>query len=213
MIIGVDVGTTSTKAILFDTNERAVGTATQGYPLIQEKPGQAQQDPTAIWQAVVKVIQQVRQQAPMATVTAVSLSTAMHSLLLLDAQHRPLTALFTWADNQAAASVARLRQQKDAAELYQVSGTPLHPMTPLAKLCWLQATQPALLARTAYFADLKSYLVWRLTAHFALDVNLASATGLASYETGQWAPQLLKKLAARADQLPQIVPIDRKSVV
>lgn len=210
MIIGVDVGTTSTKAILFDTNERAVGTATQGYPLIQEKPGQAQQDPTAIWQAVVKVIQQVRQQAPMATVTAVSLSTAMHSLLLLDAQHRPLTALFTWADNQAAASVARLRQQKDAAELYQVSGTPLHPMTPLAKLCWLQATQPALLARTAYFADLKSYLVWRLTAHFALDVNLASATGLASYETGQWAPQLLKKLAARADQLPQIVPITQQ---
>ncbi|WP_261806314.1 gluconokinase [Lapidilactobacillus luobeiensis] len=208
MIIGIDVGTTSTKAILMDKNEQILATAEQGYPLNQAQPGQAEQDPQTIWQAVQAVIADIQQQLPHAdTITALSLSTAMHSLLLLDQHWQPLTPIITWADNRAAATVAQLRADPTTPDFYQQTGTPLHPMTPLAKLFWLQATQPGSLRQTAHFADLKSYLVWQLTGEFVLDINLASATGLVAWRTGQWSETILKKLALPNSALPRIVPI------
>lgn len=207
MIIGIDVGTTSTKAVVFDDSGRTWASAKQGYPLTHPQPDRAEQDPAAILQAVVTTVQAVCHQVDPAKIEALALSTAMHSVMLLDHDHQPLTPLLTWADNRSAAITAAWQEAHVDLAHYQRTGTPNHPMTPLAKLRWWQMQQPVLYQQAHYIGDLKSYLCWQLSGHFQIDESLANATGLFNWQTGTWDQTLLTELQLEPQQLPQIVPI------
>ena len=102
-VIGVDIGTTSTKAVLFQTDGTVMSSAYDYYPLIKEKPAFAEQELTDIYQAVVKTIKTVVTQTNTLAeeIAAVSFSSAMHSLILMDQDDQPLTRSITWADNRA----------------------------------------------------------------------------------------------------------------
>lgn len=212
MIIGLDVGTTNTKAVLFDQTGKTWASAKSGYALAQRQPGYAEQDPVAILAAVKQTVQQVGQQAQQAgwPIEALVISTAMHSVLLLDQQHQPLTPVITWADNRSAAIAHEWQQDQQATAIYQRTGTPVHPMTPLCKLRWLQLRQPALYQSASYISDLKSYLCWHLTQEFVIDTSLASATGLYNWQHEAWDDALLDLLQITPQQMPKIVPITQQ---
>lgn len=108
-IIGVDIGTTSTKTILFDIAGTAHAKSNQGYPLIQDAVGMAEQAPAQILQAVYSGIRAVTADIAPTSIVGIAFSAAMHSLILLDDQQQPLTRSITWADNRAAAAAAKLK--------------------------------------------------------------------------------------------------------
>src|SRR4051812_1032249 len=142
-VLGLDVGTTSAKVTAFAANGERLGDAEVGYPLDEPAPGAAEQDSQTVVDGVVAAAREAITEARDggAQVAGLACSTAMHGLVGLDAGDRPLTRLLTWADTRAAAQAERLKAEHP--QLHGRTGTPLHPMAPLAKLVWLRETQPA----------------------------------------------------------------------
>ena len=104
------------------------------YPLYQDEPDMAEEDPEEIFSAIIDGLTTVLRKADLknGTLHGVSFSAAMHSLILLDEDHQPLTRAITWADNRAVKYADELRENGVGKQLYEKTGTPIHPMTPLS---------------------------------------------------------------------------------
>jgi gluconokinase len=127
----------------------------------------------------------------------------MHSLVGLDAKGRPVTPLLTWADARAAAQAERLRDERP--ELHDRTGTPLHPMSPLAKLVWFRERDPETCRRVTRWGGVKELALERLTGEFVIDVSCASGTGLLGLESQEWDAEALAVAGVRSDQLARVV--------
>ena len=162
-LIGVDIGTTSTKAVLYDAKGNVKGYANKEYPLYQEVPDMAEQDPDEIFETVIDVLTAVVRKcgADVTRIAGVSFSSAMHSLILLDQEKQLLTRCITWADNRAYHQAEELKNHKDGLAIYHRTGTPIHPMSPLSKILWLKKEQPELIAKTAHFIGIKEYVFYK----------------------------------------------------
>lgn len=206
-LIGVDIGTSSTKAVLFDQDAHVLGQANYGYELHRNAAGMAEQEPAEVITAAEQAIHDVASNADLTSgkLLAVAISSANQSLLLLDKNKQPLSRLITWADSRAQRAADNLKMMTEGQQLYMKTGTPVHPMSTLTKLLWLKEDEPALFQQSAYFADIKAYLFYRLFNEFKVDMSIASCTGLMNIKTCQWDPQALNLAGITADQLPTIV--------
>lgn len=205
--LGVDVGTTTTRAVLYDDGVRQLKEASQTYPLYRQADGMAEQEPQQLVNAVVSAINQVVDAADVdpAEIAAVGLSSSNQSIILLDDDYRPLTRVITWADTRATQVAKRLQQSLTAQPLYLRTGTPIHPMSPLTKLMWLHQDHPDLMAQAAYIGDVKSFLFQQLLGCFKVDVSIASSTGMFNIAKSEWDVEALKLAQVSAEQLPQVV--------
>jgi gluconokinase len=187
-VIGVDIGTTSTKAVVFDVDGKVKGHKTAGYPLHTPAPGVAEQDPQEIFAATLAAIRGAVAAAGEAAgdIRSVGFSAAMHSLIAVDADGRPLTASITWADSRSAACAQRILREMDGLQVYLRTGTPIHPMSPLAKLVWLRSDMPDVFRRAARFVGIKEYVFFRLFGQWLVDYSIASATGLFNLRRLAW---------------------------
>ncbi|WP_077037649.1 gluconokinase [Pelomonas sp. KK5] len=208
VMVGVDIGTTSTKAVVFTLDGKPVSQHTVEYPLLRPEPDAAEQDPRQILDAVKTALKLAVTHSPVTCddVACVSFSAAMHSLIALDANGEPLTASITWADNRAAAQAARLKASPDGLDVYRRTGTPIHPMSPLAKLLWLRESKPALWQAATRFAGIKEFVIERLFGVSVVDHSIASATGLFNLQQRDWDDGALALTGLRREQLPAPVP-------
>jgi gluconokinase len=207
-MVGVDIGTTSTKAVVFTVSGEIVARHAVGYPLISTIPGMAEQAPLQIFQAVLEVIGVAVHAAAAAPdeIALVSFSAAMHSVIALDARNALLTNSITWADNRASGWAKRIRQEHDGHAIYRRTGTPVHPMSPLCKLMWLRHEQAELFARAARFAGIKEYVFFRLFGRWLVDHSIASATGMFNLRQMAWDAEALKLVGVTPAQLSEPVP-------
>lgn len=120
LAIGVDVGTTQAKAVAFQANGTVVASSYVRYPLIQETEGMAEQDPETLFQAVVNCIRTVTQQVKNQPIGLISFASAMHGLIAMDAQGRPLTQVITWADTRASDYAEALKETPAAQFLLSI---------------------------------------------------------------------------------------------
>ncbi len=204
-IIGVDIGTSSTKAVVHDGSGAVLARHHVDYPLLTAEPGAAEQDPEPIVAAVVAVVAAVTRAAGAGRIGGVAFSAAMHSLIALDAAGRPLTRCITWGDTRSAAWAQAIRDRGGQA-IYERTGTPIHPMSPLPKLCWLRDEHPALFASAAYFVSIKEYVFQRLFGRTVVDHSIASATGLFDIRSLDWDAEALALAGVRREQLSAPVP-------
>ncbi|MBX9247155.1 gluconokinase, partial [Actinotalea ferrariae] len=206
-VIGIDVGTTAAKVVAFSTGgTRTV--ATRPYPLLEPQPGHQVQDAAAVLAAVDDALAECLRGlgAGGAVRTAgLSVSTAMHGLVGLDASGEPTTPLLTWADGRAVAVAAELRASGVAARLHDLTGTPVHPMSPLAKLLWFARHDREVLRRTRRWVDLKALVLAHLTGSTVTDRSSASGTGLLDRRTGRWSAEALAVAGVPAGVLPTVV--------
>ena len=205
IVIGVDMGSTSTKSVAYDTGGHPVASRAVTYPHHEPRPGYAEQDPRLILDAVVKTVAGVAADCGR-NVRAVSFSSAMHTLIGLDRHGSPLTPLLTWADTRASAQAERMRAAPGGLALHRRTGTPLHPMAPLPKLAWFHEEQPELAARVQHWVGIKDYVLLELLGVLITDHSTASATGLLDIHLLQWDPEALQLAAISANQLPELVP-------
>jgi gluconokinase len=206
VVIGLDVGTTATKAVAFGIGSPWRHTVVREYPLLRPAPGWAVQDPDEIVAAAAASLAEVVRRCGDARVVAVSLSSAMHGLIGLDDDLRPLTPLLTWADARAAGEARDLRSIGLAGDLHRLSGTPVHPMSPLTKLMWFSRHEPALVRRTRAWVGLKDHVLHALTGTLATELSSASGTGLLDLRTRDWNPTALDLAGVRPEQLPRVLP-------
>jgi len=182
--IGVDIGTTSMKAVLFTKNGKSICETSVDYPMYHPEPQASEQDPDEILLAVITSIQRLLKEskAGKEAIRFISFSAAMHSLIAVDALGKPLTPSIIWADQRSEPYAAKLKET-NGLSIYRNTGTPIHPMSPLAKLMWLKEEKPELFKSAHRFIGIKEYVMYHLFGRFVVDYSIASATGLFNMHT------------------------------
>jgi gluconokinase len=186
LIAAIDIGTSSTRALLFDDAAFTGVAEAVEYPLSASEPGAAELDPLEVFEAMLRCLAHVSAAAPVG-IDCVVLSAAMHSLLAVDDAGLALTPAHTWADNRPFAEAAALRAAPQGGAVYARTGVPIHPMSPLAKLLWMRTRQPVVFARAARFVSLKEFICHRLFGRWVVDDGIASASGLYDLARRDWS--------------------------
>ncbi|MGB3683720.1 MAG: gluconokinase [Rubrobacteraceae bacterium] len=208
VVVGVDIGTTSTKTIAYDPGGNILADESRSYPLHSPAPGRAEQDPDEVLEAVLDslagVVSTVKERTGEG-ISGVAFSAAMHSLLALDASGEPLTLALVYADNRASEQAARVRKDLDGAGLHRRTGVPIHPMSPLTKILWFKEEDPDTFAAAGKWVSIKEYVFFRLFGEYVVDHSIASATGLFNLENLDWDDAALKAAGVPRGKLSQPV--------
>ena len=208
LYLGVDIGTTSTKSVLFAEAGKVLSMHHVEYPLHSPAPSIAEQDPEEIFQAVLETMKVAIKKAnvDIKNLKLVSFSSAMHSVLAMDKQGKPLTQCITWADSRSTAWAKKIKEEYNGLEIYRRTGTPIHPMSPLAKLAWLRDEHREIFYKADKFIGIKEYVFYRLFGEYVIDYSIASATGMFHLENLAWDKEALSIAGVTADKLPKPVP-------
>ena len=206
--IGIDIGTSSVKAIAFDVRMKEITHAAEEVKSHHDDEGAAEQDPEAVYQSVVNVLTRVAQEAQRQgfTIERVGLSAAMHSLIPVAADGTNLGPALTWMDLRAREEASELWKSKEGKAVYERTGTPIHPMTPLLKLMWMRKQQPEIFQKAAKFVSQKEWIWYQWFGEWRVDASIASATGLYNLREASWDGGALSLAGIDADKLSTIVP-------
>lgn len=136
----------------------------------------------------------------------ISFSSAMHSLIAMDKDCKPLTNSITWADNRSVAYAEQLKASDQGTQLYHRTGTPIHPMSPITKVMWLRKEHPEIFNKTDKFLGIKEYIIYKFFKEFVMDYSLASATGMFNLKNLAWDEEALTIAGIGSDKLPMLVP-------
>ncbi|USS86328.1 gluconokinase [Fructilactobacillus cliffordii] len=206
-VIGLDIGTTSTKTVLYDEAGKVRGYSNDLYNLYQDTPDMAEEDPEEIFSAIISGLSKVIEKADLkpGELKGVSYSCAMHSLICLDENHKPLTRAITWADNRAVNYADELKNNGIGMELYKKTGVPVHPMTPLTKIMWIRNERPEIYKKTRYFVGIKEYVNYKFFGTLKEDYSIANATALFNIFNMDWDDQAMSVAGVTRDQLPELV--------
>lgn len=204
VVLGLDAGTTGTKVVAFGLDRPWRHVTIREYPLLEPEPGQQVQDPAVVLDAILDALTACVAACADAEVVALAASSAMHGLVGLDEQRRPLTPLITWADARATEEARTLRGSALGRRLHRRTGTPIHPMSPLTKLQWTARHEPGLAAAVRTWLGMKDLVLLALTGELVTERSSASGSGLLELATGTWYPDALELAGITADQLPAL---------
>ena len=206
-VIGVDIGTTSAKSVLYETDGTVISSSAIEYPLFSPTPETAEQNPEEIFRAVINTVKRTIQGSNVRpeNILCVSFSSAMHSLIAVDKEGKPLTECITWADNRSSDWVEKIKTEMNGHQIYLRTGTPIHPMSPLSKLVWLRNDYSELFSKSAKFISIKEYIFFKLFGKYVVDISIASATGLFNIYSLTWDEEALKVAGITADRLSEPV--------
>ncbi len=206
-IIGLDVGTTGTRAIVFDPQGKIYASASGEYPVLSPQPGYGEQEPEAIFTAVMSALKDAIAEAGLkpTQITGIGVSAVMHSMIALDADNRPLTTAWTWVDTRASEQAKRIKRETDPQALYERTGCPVHAMYTPAKAAFLQETAPEVFAKTRHIVTIKQYLLQRMFGRHMLDVGIASGSGLLNMQRRDWDEEAMALGGIRREQLPDLL--------
>jgi gluconokinase len=199
-ILAVDIGTSATKAVLFDGQGRILSLARRAYPMLTPQPDWAEQDPETVYPAVLEAIREAYQARPAhCAVDAVAFSAQWYSTMPVAADDRALCHYLTWSDRRSAAIADGLRRSDRGRVIYRATGCPLDAVYPLSKIVWLR--QADLPAQPARFVSIKEYVFRRLFGEYVVDWSMASSTGLFDIRRRDWSPEALEAAGIDRSQL------------
>lgn len=205
-MVGIDIGTTSTKAVLFSEKGEVIQQANIGYPLHTPDSSTAEQNPEEIFQAVLQALSTIMKLHSNKTLSFISFSSAMHSVIAMDEQDQPLTPCITWADNRSEAWSRKIKNELNGHEIYKRTGTPIHPMSPLSKIAWLVNELPEIASKATKYIGIKEYIFKKFFDQYVVDHSLASATGMMNLKTLDWDEEALQIAGITRSQLSDLVP-------
>jgi len=199
-VIGIDIGTGSLKAVAVSEAGEAMSSVSKAYPTAYTPDGFNEQQPELIWQAFVFCMHELQKKIN-SPLIAVSLSSAMHSILAIDADGIPITSAIICSDVRSASIANALKNSTQGEDFYKVTGTPIHAMSPLCKIKWLKENKPDVFAKAYKFISIKEYIWWKLFGKYEVDFSIASATGLFDIKNLGWYDKALHWAGIKPTQL------------
>ncbi|KRQ86378.1 Xylulose kinase [Caloramator mitchellensis] len=203
--IGLDIGTTSTKGILFSEKGDAIKKHFKEYPIISNEKDFKEQDPDEIFNAAIIVLKELIN-GNEEEIKFISFSSMMHSIMAIDKDGNCLTNCIIWADNRSNEYVKRYKENGIGIKYYKKTGTPIHPMSPLYKIMWLKDKQKDIFDRAYKFISIKEYVFYKLFNEFIVDYSIASATGMFNIFDLRWDEEILDDLGLNQSMLSKPVP-------
>ncbi|HUX86463.1 MAG TPA: xylulokinase, partial [Chloroflexota bacterium] len=202
-LLGLDVGTSGSKALLIDVAGTVVADATTEYPMATPRPLWAEQDPTDWWRATVTSIRQVLRAIDPAEIAGIGLTGQMHGLVLLDQRGEVLRPCIMWNDQRTGAQCNAITQRIGAQRLLDLIGNPVLPGFTAPKIIWVRENEPEVYRQIAHVLLPKDYLRYRLTGAFHTEVSDASGTALLDVGRRDWSRELLAALDVPSAWLPE----------
>ena len=204
LVLGIDVSTTATKAVLIDESGAVVDVASTEYGFETPRPLWSEQDPALWWDGAVGAIAALLAAAGRSgdDVAAVGLTGQMHGLVLLDASDRVLRPAILWNDQRTAAECDAIRAAVGPERLVEVTGNDALTGFTAPKLVWVRDHEPDLWRRAAHVLLPKDYVRLRLTGDHALDKADGAGTLLFDLAARDWSQEVLARLDIPAGWLP-----------
>lgn len=196
-ILGVDIGTSGTKTVLFSEDGTPVASATYEYPLYTPRNGYAEQDPLDWWHASVSGIKDCLNisRVPAEEIKGIGLSGQMHGLVMLDAENKPIRKSIIWCDQRTANEVAEITEKVGADRLIDITANPAITGFTAAKIMWVKNNEPENYERCRHILLPKDYIRFMLTGEYATEVSDASGMQLLDIPNRCWSDEVLGKLA------------------
>ena len=207
LLLGIDAGTSSVKAVLLDLRGNLCAVCQAEYPLHHLRPGWVEQDPEDWWRATCLAVREALAKVPQGPgrVLGLGVSSQAPTLLPLDGDGRPLRRAMIWMDRRAEAEAVRLTELLGAAQIHRITGNRPDAFYVAARLLWLRNREPEILKRTWKFAQVNGYLNYRLTGRLTMDPSHAVLLQLRHYSTGAWSEALCSACGVDPAQFPEVL--------
>ncbi len=214
-LVGLDVGTTGCKAVVFGVDGSLLTSVSREYPVQLPRPTWAEQDIEAVWGFALESIAGAVAAAGVHDVAAIGLSVHGEAVTPVDAALRPLRPTILGMDTRTEAQNAWLRERFGSQALFERTGMPIHTINTLPKLLWIREHEPDVWAAADRFLLVEDFFIARMTGQAAISSCLASRTQLFDLEVGAWSTEILDALELTPDRLAEVVPsgtrVDRLS--
>lgn len=199
-LLGLDIGTTSIKATVYDTEMGKVWrVASQPTPIDHPLADRSEHDPQALWEAVLNCIQEAAGGLPVA---GLAISSMAEAGLLIDEQGRPASPLIAWYDRRSEPQASQIEAILSLERLYQITGQRASPSFGATKLLWLRENQPDEYRRGEVWLPVPAYVLYRLSGQMAVDYTIAARTLLFDQNILNWSPEILEILGFPPSLLP-----------
>jgi sugar (pentulose or hexulose) kinase len=213
LLLGLDVGTTATKALLLDRSGDEVASASCGYGLITPQDGWVEQEPEELWRGVVTACRSVQARAGISgragdpgRIVAIGLSSQGGTTIPVGASGLPIHNAFSWMDQRAHEQGRRMREQVGAEFVYRTTGWRLGSGLPLQHIAWLREHRAEVFSATRQFLFVNDFVTQRLTGRQCTNPSDAGITQLLNLDTGDWDRRLLELAGVRLEQLSPVRP-------
>jgi len=203
-LLGIDIGTSGSKAVLIKPDGAVLAEAMTEYPMYVTRPGWAEQDPEDWWRATIEGIKQVLAYAGGGSIAGIGLTGQMHGLVLLDEAGRVLRPCVMWNDQRTAAQCAEIDEKVGRAKLIGLAGKPALAGFTAGKILWVRESEPDIYRRARHVLLPKDYVRYRLTGALAMDVADGSGTLLVDVRKRAWSDELLRLLDIPREWLPSL---------
>ncbi|MBR4067965.1 MAG: xylulokinase [Clostridia bacterium] len=205
-LLGVDLGTSGTKTVLFDVNGQAIASETVEYPLHQPQNGWAEQAPEDWWDAARTTIRSVIEQSGVDAkdIKGLGISGQMHGLVLLDADGNVLREAILWCDGRTQEECDEITNTIGRERLIQITANPALTGFTAGKILWVRKHEPELWAKVRHILLPKDYVRFKLTGEYASEMSDASGTNLLDVPNRCWSKEILDALNIDDNLMPRL---------
>ena len=195
-LLGVDLGTSGTKTVLFDTAGNVMASKTVEYPMYQPQNGWAEQDPRDWWNATAVTTKAVIEESGVdpADIKGVGISGQMHGLVMLDKAGQVLRRSIIWCDQRTAQECEEITRRVGKERLIAITANPALTGFTASKILWVRNHEPEIYAQCAHILLPKDYVRYMLTGEFATEVSDASGMQLLDVPNRCWSDEVREKL-------------------
>jgi xylulokinase len=205
-LLGLDVGTTGCKAVLFDEDGTLLASASREYAVDLPQPGWAEQDIERVWALAMEAMGQAITTAGAGEVAAIGLSVHGEAVTPVDGAWRPLRPTILGMDTRTGPQNDWLRERFGGERLFERTGMPIHTVNTLPKLLWLRQHEPDTWRRAERFVLVEDFFIARMTGQAVISECLASRTQLYDLSGGGWDAEILEVLGLEAGRLSAVRP-------
>lgn len=205
-VIGVDLGTSGTKTVLFDEIGNVIASHTVEYPLYQEKNGWAEQDPLDWYNATITTIKTVLDKSNIdsAEIKGIGLSGQMHGLVMLDKDFNVLRKSIIWCDQRTGKECEEITEIVGAEKVIEITANPVLTGFTASKIRWVMKNEPDIFEKCRYILLPKDYVRLMLTGELATEVSDASGMQLLDVPNRKWSKTMLDALNISEDMLGKV---------
>jgi xylulokinase len=193
-LIGIDVGTSGTKSVLFDTQGKEIASCTEEYPLYQPQNGWAEQKPEDWWNAVCKTLNYLGSMATEGEICGIGISGQMHGLVMLDENNEVIRNSIIWCDGRTTEECKEIEEIIGHDRLMEITCNPALEGFTAGKIRWVQKHEPENYARCKHILLPKDYIRFMLTGEYATEVSDASGMQLLDISGRCWSREVCEKL-------------------
>lgn len=204
--IGLDIGTTGCKAIVFSDGWRILGQSKREYPILTPQTHWAEQNAELVWSLATEALAEAISQCESDPPSAMALSVQGEAVIPIDRQGKPLRRAILGMDTRTTKENEWLAETFGAEALFAKTGMPMHTMNTLTKLLWLKKHEPAIWDRSHQFLLYEDYFFKRLTGRASISHCLASRTQMYDLQGGCWAQDILDKCGIQVERLSELSP-------